>query len=103
MLGFTASKLADQQQGFAIPIRELMQNSLDASREAKNDRCEVNVYIESINKDQIPRIDEYCRVLDQAIKTQKEFGSYQNQQKQVVEKIRESLSQETIPIMNLYG
>ena len=99
MLGFTASKLADQQQGFAIPIRELMQNSLDASREAKNNRCEVNVYIESINKDQIPRIDEYCRVLDQAIKTQKEFGSYQNQQRQVVEKIRESLSQETIPIM----
>lgn len=99
MLGFTASKLADQQQGFAIPIRELMQNSLDASREAKNDRCEVNIYIESIRKGQISCIDEYCRVLDQAIETQKDFGSYQNQQKQVVEKIRESLRQETIPIM----
>ena len=99
MAGFTASKLADQQQGFAIPIRELMQNSLDASREAKNDKCEVNIYIGSVNKDQIPCIAEYRKVLEKAIKTQKAIGSYQNQQKQVVEKIMESLSQETIPIM----
>ena len=99
MAGFTASKLADLQQGFAIPIRELMQNSLDASREADNEKCEVNVYIESVDKGQIPCIAEYRQVLEKAIKTQEEIGSYQNQQKQVVEKIMESLSQETIPIL----
>ena len=99
MAGFTASKLADLQQGFAIPIRELMQNSLDASREAGNGKCEVNVFIESVGQDQIPCIAEYRQVLQKAINTQEEIGSYQNQQKQVVEKIMESLSQDTIPIL----
>ena len=99
MAGFTASKLADQQQGFTIPIRELIQNSLDASREAERD-CNVNIYLESINKNQIPCIDEYEQILNEAIKTQKSIGSYQNQQIQVVEKIKEALNRETIQVLN---
>ena len=65
MAGFTASKLADLQQGFAIPIRELMQNSLDASREAGNGKCEVNVFIESVESETKYRallsIGKFCR------------------------------------------
>lgn len=99
MLGFTASKLADQKPGFAIPIRELMQNSLDASREAQNEKCEVNIFIEYINRDEIPCIDEYRKILLQAINSQNETGSYQNQQKQIVTKIKETLKQKTIPIL----
>ena len=98
MLGFTASKLADQKQGFAIPIRELMQNSLDAAREANN-QCKVNVFIDNINIDQVPCIDEYRKILRQAIATQKETGSFQNQQIQIVDKIEETLNQEKIPIL----
>lgn len=99
MLGFTASKLADQKQGYAIPIRELMQNSLDASKEAQNDKCEVNIFIETINEDEIPCINQYREILKQAKISQDEIGSYQNQQKQIVEKIEDALKQEAIPIL----
>ena len=99
MLGFTSSKLADQKQGYAIPIRELMQNSLDASKEAQNDKCEVKIFIENINQNEIPCINEYRKILNRAKKSQNEIGSYQNQQKQIVKKIEDTLQQETIPIL----
>ncbi|MYB33537.1 MAG: hypothetical protein F4X92_00100 [Gammaproteobacteria bacterium] len=99
MAGFTASKLAELQQGFAIPIRELVQNSMDASVEAENDACKVDIYIESVKKKDIPCIDEYQKILELAVKTQKESGSYQNQQKQVVDKIKTALEKDDIPVM----
>ena len=46
--GFTSKKLADKKNGYANPIRELLQNSLDASKEAGNEQCEIDIYIESI-------------------------------------------------------
>lgn len=99
MLGFTASKLADQKQGYAIPIRELMQNSLDASKETQNNKCEVNIFIENINQNEIPCINEYREILDRAKNSQKENGSYQNQQIQIVKRIEDTLEQEKIPIL----
>ena len=99
MLGFTSSKLADQQQGFAIPIRELIQNSLDASKEGGKDCCKVNIYLEYINKNQIPCIKQYEQILKKAIETQESFGSYQRQQIQVVEKINDALNKDTLQIL----
>ena len=40
--GFTSKKLADKKNGYANPIRELLQNSLDASKDAGNKKCEIN-------------------------------------------------------------
>lgn len=47
---FTSMEMANQKSGYANPIRELLQNSLDASREAGNSTCEINIYIETIKK-----------------------------------------------------
>jgi hypothetical protein len=37
--GFTSKKLADKKSGYTNPIRELLQNSLDASKDAGNNKC----------------------------------------------------------------
>ncbi len=84
MEGFTASKLADKKTGFAIPIRELMQNALDA------DAKKINIYIETINKHDIPHIEDYEQILAQAITTQHNKGSYRRQQEQIVKQIKRS-------------
>lgn len=96
--GFTSIKLADKREGFARPIRELLQNSLDASKEIGNDNCEINIYIETIEKNQIPHVKKYESVLDKAIETAKALGSYKDQQKQVVEKIKNTLTKDSIEI-----
>jgi DNA topoisomerase VI subunit B len=36
----------DKKSGYTNPIRELLQNSLDASKDAGNNKCEINIYIE---------------------------------------------------------
>jgi hypothetical protein len=36
--GFTSKKLADKKSGYTNPIRELLQNSLDASKDAGNNK-----------------------------------------------------------------
>ncbi len=48
MSGFTAIELADKKEGYANPLRELLQNSLDASRDANKENCEINIYIETL-------------------------------------------------------
>jgi hypothetical protein len=73
--GFTSKKLADKKNGYANPIRELLQNSLDASKEADNNKCEINIYIESINKSTIPNIKDYEYTLNTAIEFQKSVNS----------------------------
>ena len=99
MKGFTAIDLADKKEGYANPIRELLQNSLDASREAGNDKCEINVYIETIQKSQIPHIDEYEKVLKKAIQTAEDQGSYNTNSKQRVKPIRDALNVEASKVL----
>ena len=85
MDGFTSYTTADKKEGFDIPIRELMQNSLDA---AGNNGCRVEIVIEEIATDAIPHLDSYRKILNHAIRTQIEEKSYGNQQKQVVDNLR---------------
>ncbi len=99
MEGITSSKLADRKEGFSIPIRELMQNSLDASKEAGNQVCEINIYMETISKSQIPHIKEYEKVLKEVEKTAKKQGSYRAQQEQVIAKIKHALATDDIKIL----
>lgn len=99
MKGFTAIDLADKKEGYANPIRELLQNSLDASREAGNSKCEINVYIERIPKSQIPHIGEYERVLEKAIQTARNQRSYNTNSEQRVKPIQGALNEETLKVL----
>ena len=99
MKGFTAIDLADKKEGYANPIRELLQNSLDASREAGNEKCEINVYIAIIQKSQIPHIGEYERVLEKAIQTARNRGSYNTNSEQRVKPIQGALNEETLKVL----
>ena len=68
-----------------------MQNSLDASKDAKNEKCEINIYIESIKKSDIPHIESYEDYLNQAVEFQKSVGSFGHNAKQTVAFMKEAL------------
>lgn len=98
--GFTSIKLADKQENCVTPIRELVQNSLDASRKkAGNAPCQIDVYIEPIKKKDIPHIRTYEEVLEKAITTQKDEDSYNDNAKQTVKGLKDALNQETLQVL----
>ena len=97
--GFTSSSLSDKKEGYAVPIRELLQNSLDASHQAGNDKCEVDIYIEEIPMDEIPCIGEYKDTLAKAIATQKSEDSYNHNSQQTVAFIESELKRESIKVL----
>ena len=99
MEGFTGSDLADKKEGYTNPIRELLQNALDASHEAHNNECKVNIYIETILAKQIPHIEEYKEVLHKAIATAEKQGSYNENSKQRVALIEEALQKEKLKVL----
>ncbi len=99
MEGFTGSDLADKKEGYTNPIRELLQNALDASHEAHNNECKVNIYIETISAHQIPHIKEYKEVLRKAIETAEKQGSYNENSKQRVALIKEALHKEKLKVL----
>lgn len=101
MKGFTSSELADKKEGYANPIRELLQNSLDASREADNAVCEINICIETIPKSKIPHINEYENILGKTIQTTKNRGGYNPNVQQRVASIKKALEQEEIKVLML--
>ena len=96
MDGFTSYTTADKKEGFDIPIRELVQNSLDAAGE---NGCRVEIAIEEIATEAIPHLDSYRRFLDRAICTQTKKGAYGNQQKQVVENLKSELKKRLTRIL----
>lgn len=97
--GFTSKKLADKKNGYAKPIRELLQNSLDASEEAGNKKCEINIYIQSIKKSDIPHIKNYEDYLNQAVEFQKSVGSFSHNAEQTVGFMKEALKQDELDIL----
>ena len=99
MKGFTAIDLADKKEGYANPIRELMQNSLDASRDARQENCEIDIYIETISKNQIPHIKEYERVLERAITHAQNQNSYNENSQQRVRPIKAALKKDELQVL----
>lgn len=99
MEGFTAMDLADKKEGFTNPIRELLQNSLDASRGAGRSLCEINVYIETIRTDQIPCITQYKEALEKGIQTAKARGSFNANSEQRVAAIQKALTANELPML----
>ncbi len=76
-----------------------MQNSLDASKDAKNEKCEINIYIKSIKKSDIPHIESYEDYLNQAVEFQKSVGSFGHNAKQTVAFMKEALKQDELDIL----
>ena len=99
MEGFTAMDLADKKEGFANPIRELLQNSLDSAREAGRSPCEINVYIETIRKDQIPCIAQYEEALEKSIETAQKRGNFNAISQQRVAAIKKALDENELPML----
>ena len=97
--GFTSKKLADKKNGYANPIRELLQNSLDASKDAGNKKCEINIYIESIKKSDIPHIENYEDCLNEAVVFQKSVGSFSHNAEQTVAFMKEALKQDELDVL----
>jgi len=97
--GFTSKKLADKKKGYANPIRELLQNSLDASKESGNEKCEINIYIEDIKKSDIPHIGDYEDYLNQAVEFQKSVGSFSHNAKQTVDFMQKALNKDELEIL----
>ncbi len=96
---------ADKKGGFATPIRELLQNSIDAVRETGEKSCKINIYLENIATDRIPHLDEYKKVLQQAITTAKnrsetnDDGSFNASTAQQVEAIKGALANKEQPML----
>jgi len=100
MEGFTSTKLANgAEEGFSIPIRELLQNSLDASVKAGNEKCEIDIYVKKIPKDETPHIKEYEEVLKLAIKTQKEESPYNVKSENAVGSIKAALNNDSLDVL----
>ena len=95
--GFTSIKVADKQQGYTTPIRELLQNSLDACSDDKE--CKIDIYIESIRISDIPHIDDYENVLEKSIKTLQKKKSYNPSSGDKVEFMREALRKKELPVL----
>jgi len=99
MKGFTAIELANKSEGYANPIRELLQNSLDASRETGQEKCEVDIYIQTIDKLEIPHIDKYEEILHKAIKTQRNQKSLNANNQRVVDRIKNTLDEQKVKVL----
>lgn len=95
--GFTSNKLAGKRLDFSIPIRELLQNSLDAGK-GKN-QLQIDIYIEKIKKENIPHIQDYKETLEKAIETQKSKKSYNRNSRQVVAFIEEALKKKELDVL----
>ena len=97
MEGFTSNTTADKKEGLSIPVRELMQNSLDATEDGTT--CNVEIAIEEIATRDIPHIAEYREILDKAIQTQKDLGSFNSQQRQIVKNLKSELKKNHIRVL----
>jgi len=95
--GFTnlSSSFTNDKNGSYI-IRELLQNSLDATiEEAKRDKAVVKFFFEKIFVDEIPGIEDYKK----AIKYIEQSFKLSEQEQDILNTIKEELNKEKIDVM----
>ena len=87
----------------AAVVRELIQNALDAAREANERTTFVRFRLTRKKVSEIPGIHSYRKALDSAIKTHKEMGGgiLPRQAELVVNTIKETLAGETQDILSI--
>ncbi|MCH9852536.1 MAG: hypothetical protein K0U45_03440 [Alphaproteobacteria bacterium] len=80
-------------------IRELIQNALDAVREAGRNDTIVRFEIDTINKSEIPAIEEYSKAFECAYETQKEEGELSEPNENTATTIRETLCKDKMSVL----
>ena len=103
--GFTPAGIAayDDLRPAAV-VRELIQNGLDAARIAEEKPAVVEFRLTEVWLDDIPGIERYRKVLDQAVETQQGFSSgvLAEPAKLVVERIVAALDRESVPVLTVF-
>ena len=104
-LGFTGTGVAtfDDLRPAAV-VRELIQNALDASRNANVFPAIVRFRLTETRRDAIPGIESYERAFEMAILRQQNMGDgdLAEQAKLVVERIRDALGQELLDVLTVF-
>lgn len=87
----------------AIFVRELIQNSLDASIMAKNEIAKVHFRLSNVRKTDIPGIDSYETAFKNACKAQTQWsqGKLPRQAKLVVDRITAALEREEVEVLTV--
>ncbi len=102
--GFTPAEVAafDDLRPAAV-VRELVQNALDAARNAGVGTAVVRFRLTRVSKDSIPGIESYGIAFDKAIKTQEAMtgGPLTGQAGLAVETIRKALDQDEMDVLSV--
>ena len=107
MEGFTVASV----QGFndlnpAAVVRELIQNSLDAGREARREKTTVHFELEKVSRDKIPAFKSYCDAVSNVKKDQVEFfksknAEFPDQAKAVLDAIDDCLDKDQVEVLSI--
>ena len=102
--GFTSVGVAtfDNLRPAAV-VRELIQNALDAARNAKVSPAIVRFQLTETHRDRIPGIESYKSAFGKAIETQRDLagGELPGQAKLVVDQIKSALSKEHLEVLTV--
>ena len=104
MKGFTASGIQRfSELNPACVVRELIQNSLDAARDAKNEKAIVHFELESRPLTDVPAIESYRRHVQSAIRDQskRSNGKLKAKDKIVVNTINQCLAKDHIEFISI--
>ena len=105
MEGFTASGIQRfSELNPACIVRELIQNSLDAARDANHDKATVHFELESRPITDVPAIDSYRRAVQSAIRDQtkrRKGKPLQDKVKKVVGAIERCLAEDRIEFISI--
>ncbi|MCY3960497.1 MAG: hypothetical protein OXG34_02355 [bacterium] len=98
--GFTSGVVAQFDGSEEPVVRELLQNSLDAARDAKR-KAEVRFVIDEIPKSSLPGWSTYQEVFGKAIAERPRWhdGKPSHDEKTVIDHIRETIKAPMIPIL----
>ena len=102
-VGFTSAAVGNVSRAgdFSAIVRELIQNSLDASRAAKNEKAIIRFRISTIETDEIPGITSYRRALKQAkiFRMEENDGELTHQEQRIVTRMENALTESELPVL----
>ena len=102
--GFSSSKTSNAANADATTIvRELIQNSVDASKEAKRGKAIIRFELEKITQNTIPGFNDLKEAFPYALKTQKKLsnGKLPDIQAQIAKRFGESLKQTSTHMLSI--
>ena len=100
--GFTTARVTAFRRTSPLAIvRELVQNALDASQEAKNSKAVVQFRLDTIKTADIPGIGNYRVTLNKAknYRKKKSGGKLNPQELMIVDRMEHALNQSELPIL----